>query len=190
MSGVVKPVFRYAWSDDGQERHLALGRDDDGWWFESLPGGRTALVDGAAHLAAFARWLLEPRPDGRYEKGFPLVRGAPAGAVTERAGDGSAVPRETALDVDVYLCRDEPDGPERLLAFPSASIVGTRTSYPAAPELVASPLDRPRLRSAAGALLEATQAPLCVIPAAPAASRPGREKSPRTGQAGPGAWNG
>jgi predicted dehydrogenase len=177
--GAAEPVFRYAWAEDGRACHLALGRDGDGWWFESLPGGRSPLVDGAAHLAAFARWLLEPRPEGPYEAGFPLVRGAPDGTVTEE-GPGGARLRETALDVDVYLCRDEPGGSERLLAFPSASVVGTRTSYPVAAELVASPLDRERLRQAARALLAVTQPSICLIPAAPAAARRG----PRTGPAG------
>ncbi|XVQ08043.1 hypothetical protein ACQP1W_36525 [Spirillospora sp. CA-255316] len=173
--GAAEPVFRYAWAEDGLARHLALGRDGDGWWFESLPGGRAPLVDGAAHLAAFARWLLEPRPEGPYETGFPLVRGAPDGTITEEGRDGGTLLRETALDVDVYLCRDEPGGSERLLAFPSASIVGTRTSYPVAAELVASPLDRERLRQAARALLAVTQPSICLIPAASAARR-----SPRT----------
>ena len=164
--GGAEPVFRYAWLRDGAEQHLALGRGGDGWWFESRPGGRVPLVDGAAHLAAFARWLLEPRPEGPYEAGFPLVRGAPDATLAQQAADGGTRLRETALDVDVYLYREEAGAPEQLLAFPSVTVVGTRTSYPASAELVASPLDRDRLRRAARALLAATRQPICLIPAA------------------------
>lgn len=147
-------IFRYTFEDDNfrgigdRNPHmwLALGHDGNGWWFEAryLGVGRITLPDGPDHLADFARWLLASPPTGAYETEFHLVRAA------------SYTTKNSRLDVQIHLGREQPNGPEELAMAPAGFIVGTGSGFQVCADQASSPLDRPQLERAATCLLAAT----------------------------------
>ena len=117
---------------------LTLSREpDDSWWLEALHAGRWPIGGGPGHVRAFARWLLEPAPPGRYEKEFRLL---------DRQQPGPGRPPVPPLTVEVLLGRER-DGDHELLVVHLEEI-----------ELRWEPADRDRIAAAAAVLLEAATA--------------------------------
>ncbi|MGE7386917.1 hypothetical protein ACQKM2_15690 [Streptomyces sp. NPDC004126] len=106
--------FRFGWRGSHypgapvDDMWLAVGADPGGgWYLDAYFIGRTPLPGGAPLAAEFARWLLAPAPEGRYEEEFLLLDGEPQ--------RGSRALAEGALlTVEVLLGRAEAGGPEYL----------------------------------------------------------------------------
>lgn len=145
-------IFRYEWrepylSDEPEDQYFSLGRNDQGWWYDSEPncGMHTVLISGGAErVKAFAEWLLT-RHAGmkRYFTAFDLVDEDNLGP------DG--------LSVELSLDRKIEDGPERLMIWHSAYDGGGVFSSCCA-ELSCENVDRERLEGAARSLLAALAA--------------------------------
>lgn len=123
--------------DDRGSEWLSLGRAPDGsWWFAALYAGRWAIDGGTPQVAAFAQWLLEPPPAGRYEKEFFLLD-------EQSPNAGSSV---CPLTVHVLLGRENAGGPEYLVVYLDS--VGLEWES----------VERNELEAAATMLLDATNA--------------------------------
>ena len=120
---------------DGRGEWLTLGRQPDGsWWLDARHAGRWPVGGGVERVTAFAHWLREPPPPGRYEKEFLLL---------DRQELGPGPQTVQPLTVEVLLGRENRGGPELLVVYLEEI------------QLRWEPADRHRIEEAAAGLLAA-----------------------------------
>ncbi|MFB9903879.1 hypothetical protein [Allokutzneria oryzae] len=160
-------VFRFRWHGSHypgspvEELWFAIERDQRGtWWFDAYVLGRVRLSGGAPHVARFARWLLEPPPQERYESEFLLVDDEPQpGRAISWLARGATEPERIdtiELTVEVLLGREGEGGPEFLQLAPAGHAPEHGIAFQVCAELEWDPMDRTTLERTATALLTAT----------------------------------